>query len=172
MRTMPIHEYGGYTVVANALPAPNNRYYSTFSIHEYSPTVSVLKVPVIYQEGISANITAETAQQAHEDALERAIMWIDAHPLEGSDANPVGRKSLNPWEHGDYRIYGFSLRAPAGGFFPVYSIDRFRGTEDAPRLVVDRCVVESQICPTEDLARLMAIEHGKNRLQVVLSQES
>jgi hypothetical protein len=30
MRKMPAHEYMGYTVFVNAMPARNNRYYSVF----------------------------------------------------------------------------------------------------------------------------------------------
>jgi hypothetical protein len=80
MRTMPGHEYRGYNVVANALPAAQNRYYSVFSIHEYQPNVSVLHLPVVYQEGILENIICETAEQAHEAAFARAHAWIDANP--------------------------------------------------------------------------------------------
>lgn len=78
MRPMPTHEYGGYAIVTNALPAPGNRYYSVFSIHRPSPNTLVLQAPVVYQEGNSAGITCETAEQAQDDALERARAWIDA----------------------------------------------------------------------------------------------
>jgi hypothetical protein len=80
MRGMPAHEYTGYTVVVNALPAPNNGYYSVFSIHLGSPGVPLGQVALVYQEGIKANVLCETAQEAHEDATERAHAWIDAYP--------------------------------------------------------------------------------------------
>jgi hypothetical protein len=80
MRTMPGRVYGGYNVVANALPAPENRYYSAFSVHEYQPNVSVLHLPIVYQEGITEITICETAEQAHEDAFARAREWIDQHP--------------------------------------------------------------------------------------------
>lgn len=79
MREMPAHEYMGYTVVVNALPAPNNRYYSVFSVHLGSPGMPPTQVALVYQEGIKANVVCETAQEAHEDAAERAHAWIDAH---------------------------------------------------------------------------------------------
>ena len=77
---MPAHEYMGYTVVVNALPAPNNRYYSVFSIHRHSPGMPVDQVALVYQEGHQASVICETADEAHQDAVERAHTWIDAHP--------------------------------------------------------------------------------------------
>jgi hypothetical protein len=82
MRPMPTHEYGGYTIVANALPASENRYYSVFSIHRPTPNTLVIHAPVVYQEGINDGVTCDTAEQAHEDAFGRARMWIDAHPAD------------------------------------------------------------------------------------------
>jgi hypothetical protein len=70
----------GYTVVVNALPAPNNRYYSVFSIHRGSPGTPLDQVALVYQEGNKAGVICETVDEAHQDAVARAHSWIDVHP--------------------------------------------------------------------------------------------
>lgn len=81
------------------------------------------------------------------------------------DTGYTPREQINPWEEGDYCIYGYCTPAPGGGFFPVYTIDRFKGISDAPRIAVDRCLVQVQSYPTEDLARIAAIHFGQHRLR-------
>jgi hypothetical protein len=80
MRTMPAHEYKGYSVVVNALPGPNDKYYSVFSIHRSSPSSPADQVVLVHQEGRRAEVICETAGDAHHHATERAHAWIDARP--------------------------------------------------------------------------------------------
>jgi hypothetical protein len=81
VRTMPCHDYQGYTVVVNALPAPNDRYYSVFSIHRATNNAIPEQVALEYQEGNEAGVICQTADEAHQAATVRAHAWIDAHPL-------------------------------------------------------------------------------------------
>lgn len=89
VRVMPCHEYAGYTVVVNALPAPGNRYYSVFSIHLPSPRTIPEQVALVYQQGNEAGVICETADEAHQDATERAHAWIDAAITDGYEIRAV-----------------------------------------------------------------------------------
>lgn len=82
MRPMPAHEYMGYTVVVNALPAPGNRYYSVFSVHRQGHNQPLSQVALAYQEGSKAGVICETAEEAHQDASERAHAWIIQNPVD------------------------------------------------------------------------------------------
>lgn len=46
------------------------------------------------------------------------------------------RAPVNPWDEGDYRIYGSAVPAPDGNFWPAYRIERLRGIPNAPQLAV------------------------------------
>lgn len=80
MRSMPTHEYGGYTVVANTIPAPENRFYSVFSIHRGQE--NILLAGVVHQQGKEADFICETDEDALNAAVARAHEWIDANPVE------------------------------------------------------------------------------------------
>lgn len=81
MREMPAFELDGYTVVVNALPTGDGRFYSVFSIHQGENVPAVGGVPVIYQEGRAAGVVCATSKDAHDLAAERANEWIANHPL-------------------------------------------------------------------------------------------
>jgi hypothetical protein len=100
-----------------------------------------------------------TEHDAEAEAIDAAKFFVEEAVSES------GEKSLNPWEEGDYRVYGQAVPAPAGGFFPAYVIDRVRGTTDTPKIVVPFYEVRSQLCETESLARIAAISHGLNRIR-------
>jgi hypothetical protein len=80
MHTMPSLDYMGYAVVVYALPAPNDRYYSVFTIRRHTSHTLAMQAPVSHQEGVRAAITCETADLARRRAAHRARAWIDAHP--------------------------------------------------------------------------------------------
>lgn len=81
MRTMPSMDYMGYAVVVNALPAPNNRFYSVFAIRRHARNSMLNEPPVAYQEGVSSAVTCPTMELALQSASDRARTWIDAHPV-------------------------------------------------------------------------------------------
>lgn len=81
MRQMPVYERGGYTVVVNALPTGEGRFFSVFSIHK-GERIAVLGVPVVYQEGRGAGIVCDTEDDAHNAAADRADKWIAEHPAD------------------------------------------------------------------------------------------
>lgn len=76
-----------------------------------------------------------------------------------------GRSTLDPWEVGDYRVYGYAVPAIGGGFHPAYVVDRFRGIPDAPQIAVKFRVIQDQVCETEGLAKVMAVSHGDQRVK-------
>jgi len=75
-----------------------------------------------------------------------------------------GRATLDHWENGDYRVYGYAVPAAGGGFHPAYVVDRARGIPDAPRIAVKFRVVTSQVCEFEGIAKVMALSHGDQRV--------
>ena len=75
-------------------------------------------------------------------------------------------QSINPWNEGDYRIYGYAIKAPDGGYWPTYSIERIQGVPDAPRQVVRLHEVRAQSFLTEALAEMMAVSHGVHRVRM------
>ena len=81
MRQMPAYELDGYTVVVNALPTGEGRFYSVFSIHHGENFPALGGVPTMYQEGRGAGVVCETSDDAHDRAAERANEWIANHPL-------------------------------------------------------------------------------------------
>jgi hypothetical protein len=96
---------------------------------------------------------------AQEEAIDVAKFFVDEAIAEQSG------KPLNPWDEGDYQVYGQTVPAPGGGYFPAYVIDRVRGIPDAPKIVVKFYEVRSQVCETESLARVMAISHAVHRIR-------
>jgi hypothetical protein len=84
MKLMPVHEYKGYTVVLNNLPAPDGQYFSVFSIHQGGRPDGggMRQLPVAYQEGNAAGVICHTAEEAHEQAAARARKWIDENPVD------------------------------------------------------------------------------------------
>ena len=82
MRKMPKYELNGYTVVVNALPTSEGRYYSVFSIHAGEPFSALREAPVAYQEGRGAGVICNTVDEAHTAAADRADKWIADHPAE------------------------------------------------------------------------------------------
>ncbi len=76
-------------------------------------------------------------------------------------------RSLNPWDEGDYRIYGRVVEAPDGAFWPAYSIERIRGIPDAPKQAAAFHEVRAQSFTTRGLAEMMAISHGVQRVRTL-----
>jgi len=74
-------------------------------------------------------------------------------------------ESVNPWDEGDYRIYGIAIRSPSGGFWPAYSIDRIHGTPNTPVEVVVTHEIRTQIFDSEELAKAMGVSHGVHRVR-------
>ena len=66
-------------------------------------------------------------------------------------------QSINPWDEGDYRVYGFAARAPDGNYWPAYLIERVRGIPNAPQQAAPLNQVEVQSYVTEELAKMMAV---------------
>jgi len=79
MRKMPTYNHRGYTVVVNALPTGEGRFFSVFSIHQGEKS-GALGVPVVYQEGRGAGVVGATVEEAHSLAADRADAWIDSQP--------------------------------------------------------------------------------------------
>jgi len=75
------------------------------------------------------------------------------------------QESINPWDEGDYRIYGIAMRSPSGGFWPAYSIDRIHGIPNTPVEVVVRHEVRTRVFDSEELAKAMGISHGVHRVR-------
>lgn len=80
MRKMPAYENAGYTVVVNALPTGEGRFYSVFSIHKGEHIAVLGGVPVVYQEGRAMGVICDTEDEAHTAAADRADKWIVDHP--------------------------------------------------------------------------------------------
>jgi hypothetical protein len=74
-------------------------------------------------------------------------------------------ESVNPWDEGHYRIHRFAAVAPDGGYWPAYSIERIHGIPDAPKEVVARYEVRAQVFSSDELAKMMGISHGVNRVR-------
>jgi len=73
--------------------------------------------------------------------------------------------SVNPWDEGPYRIHGFAVPAPDGDYWPAYLIERVQGIADAPQVAVKLHEVEVQTFATEELAKMMAVSYGVNRVR-------
>lgn len=74
-------DYMGYAVVVDAIPAPENCYYSVFSIHRHVPNSLAVQAAAACEQGLGAGVIHQTAHLACQDAAERARTWIDAHPV-------------------------------------------------------------------------------------------
>jgi len=101
----------------------------------------------------------DSEHAARDRAIDDAKFFVDEAIAD------EGRSGLNPWEVGDYHVYGYAVPANGGGYHPAYVIDRFRGIPDAPRIAVKFHEVPSQVCETEALAKIMAVSHGDNRVR-------
>lgn len=75
------------------------------------------------------------------------------------------KKSVNPWDEGDYRVHGRAVKAPDGNFWPAYTIERISGIQDAPRQAVALHEVRAQSFSTKGLAEMMAVSHGVRRVR-------
>lgn len=75
------------------------------------------------------------------------------------------RKSVNPWDEGDYRVYGCAVKAPDGSYWPAYWIERISGIPDAPKQAAALCEVRTQGFSTKGLAEMMAVSHGVHRVR-------
>jgi len=71
-------------------------------------------------------------------------------------------ESVNPWDEGGYRIHGFSVLAPDGGYWPAYSIECIHEVPDAPKEAVARHEVRTQVFNSAELATMMGVSHGVN----------
>ena len=76
------------------------------------------------------------------------------------------RDSVNPWDEGDYRVYGFAILASGGGFWPAYSIERIHGIPDAPKEVVALHEIQARSFDSEELAKIMGVSHGVYRVRL------
>jgi hypothetical protein len=79
MNTEPPLEYGNFLIVVGALPAPENRYFSVFSIHRRPVPGVIGESEVVHREGIKDGVVCETADEAKRDATVRAHEWINSH---------------------------------------------------------------------------------------------
>ncbi|WP_314435888.1 hypothetical protein [Massilia timonae] len=79
MNTEPPLEYGSFLIVVGALPAPENRYFSVFSIHRRPDAGAIGESELVHREGIKDGFICETAAEAKRDASVRAHEWIDSH---------------------------------------------------------------------------------------------
>jgi len=77
----------------------------------------------------------------------------------------IPSKSVNPWTEGDYLIYGYAVRTPAGDYWPAYVIERVQGIADVPKKAVELHQVEFQTFATQGLAKMMAVSHGVERVR-------
>lgn len=85
--------------------------------------------------------------------------------MKSIDTGRRHRETLNPWDEGDYKVYGYAVKLPGGVFGPAYVIDRVRSTSDVPKVVVPLHEIRSEACKSENEAKLRAIEHGVNRVR-------
>lgn len=74
-------------------------------------------------------------------------------------------ESVNPWDEGDYRIYGLAVLVPGNGYRPAYLIERVRGIPNPPKTAAPLQEVYVQPCATAELAKLMGISHGVQRVR-------
>jgi hypothetical protein len=74
----PDHRYLNFTIAICIWPVRVNRYASSFSINEGADGSPAQRLPLIYKEGRDVGMSCETADEAHQDALERAYEWINA----------------------------------------------------------------------------------------------
>ena len=77
-RVMPSHEYRDHTIVANAIPVGDGRFYSVFSVHKNSPGKNIFQLAVLHQEGHAAGMICASEKEATDQAAIRAREWIDA----------------------------------------------------------------------------------------------
>jgi len=84
MKTMPVYEYLGYTVVVNAIPDSSNEYSSVFSVHRglRHGEGGIRQLDVVHQEGYDAGVRCATVDEAHQNAADRAREWIDKNPID------------------------------------------------------------------------------------------
>jgi hypothetical protein len=75
------------------------------------------------------------------------------------------QECLNPWDEGDYRIYGLAVLTPCDGYLPAYLIERVRGIPNPPKRAAHLHEVDVRPCATAELAKLMAVSHGVQRVR-------
>lgn len=79
MRDLPSHEYQGYTIVINPMPAGLDRVFSTFSIYDRSDVLLPLSQrQVVLHHGMSEAAEFDTEDEAIAHATNYAHEWIDA----------------------------------------------------------------------------------------------
>jgi hypothetical protein len=78
MRTMPAHEYNGYTIVINPAGTPGGRFTNAFSVHKGFNRSHPLAVSVVHQNSISTANTFATEEEASASAMELARAWVNA----------------------------------------------------------------------------------------------
>ena len=79
----------------------------------------------------------------------------------------ITSRSVNPRTEGEYRVYGFAILSPDGGYCPAYRIERVRGISDAPKEAVALHQVRGRAFATEGLAKMMAVSHGVERVRAM-----
>jgi len=87
MQRVPDHEYKGYTITINVWPATGNRYQADFTV--LYPEGNLLQLPqgtaipytLKHRESREQGANCGTADEAHQDAIDRAYAYIDANPL-------------------------------------------------------------------------------------------
>lgn len=73
----PTGDYKGHAIVAKALPAPGQKFYSVFTVHTAERTKNSDYFHLVHQEGKIDGIIFSTEADALDDARERAKAWID-----------------------------------------------------------------------------------------------
>lgn len=77
----------------------------------------------------------------------------------------VPQDPVNPWDEGDYRIYGLAALGPNNGYLPAYLIERVRGIPDAPKRAAPLHEIDVHPYASAELAKLMGISHGVQRVR-------
>lgn len=72
---------------------------------------------------------------------------------------------VNPWDEGDYRVYGLAILAPNNLYWPAYVVERVNGIPDAPREAIGLHEVQIEPCGTPELASLMGVSFGVQRVR-------
>lgn len=143
--------YNGYSIhwAVNRSDSDPNKWMGHFrALKDGAPTI----------HGSVVNLQ-DDEYAARSRAIEDAEFFVDEALAE------QGRSTLDPWEVGDYRVYGYAVPALGRGFHPAYVVDRFRGIPDAPQIAVRFRVILNQVVETEGLAKVMAVSHGDQRVK-------
>ncbi|ATG94654.1 hypothetical protein QRO11_15510 [Paracidovorax citrulli] len=75
--------------------------------------------------------------------------------------------TLNPWQEGDFLVYGDAVQLPDGSWAAYYRIDRHPAGGHRIETVVDRRPLKDQSYPTDDLARIAAVHYGQHVVREV-----